>query len=178
MPEIVQDTVVPLTKYLSDYKKPDFLVETVDLKFELHDGVTHVTSLLHISRQGERSAPLVLDGVDLLLKSVMLDNKSVEFVLGNETLTINNTPNEFDLLITNKKGIQNKYKCYVYNINKTLHLVTPNLIEPSLHSTQIIESINFLDNLPVEIKKPILIINKIIKNVSETNILFFSIFFS
>tara|TARA_B110000908_G_scaffold37465_1_gene45009 strand:+ start:6345 stop:8960 length:2616 start_codon:yes stop_codon:yes gene_type:complete len=101
MPEIVQDTVVPLTKYLSDYKKPDFLVETVDLKFELHDGVTHVTSLLHISRQGEGSVPLVLDGVDLLLKSVMLDNKSVEFVLGNETLTINNTPNEFDLLIKN-----------------------------------------------------------------------------
>ena len=60
---------------------------------------------------------------------------------------------EFDLLITNKKGIQNKYQCYVYNINKTLHLVTPNLIEPSLHSTQIIESINFLDNLPIEIKK-------------------------
>ncbi len=31
----------------------------------------------------------------------MINNKSVKFVLGNETLTINNTPNEFDLLIKN-----------------------------------------------------------------------------
>ena len=101
MPEIVKDTVAPSTKYLSDYKKPDFLVETVDLKFELHDGVTHVTSLLHIKRQGEANAPLVLDGVQLMLKSVKLDNKNVEFFVGNETLTIKNTPNEFDLLIKN-----------------------------------------------------------------------------
>ncbi len=101
MAEAAQETTAPSTKYLADYKKPEFLVEAVELDFELHDAVTHVTSRLHIKRQGSDNAPLVLDGVELKLKSVMIDNKSVEFVADDETLTIENTPDEFDLLIKN-----------------------------------------------------------------------------
>ena len=101
MNDAAQAKTAPSTKYLADYKKPDFLIETVDLNFDLHEDVTHVTSRLHIKRQGRDDAPLVLDGVEISLKSVMIDNKSAEYVIGDETLTISDTPDEFDLVIEN-----------------------------------------------------------------------------
>ncbi len=91
----------PQTKYLSDYKIPDFCVETADLNFDLHEKVTHVTSRLHIKRQGEVGAPLVLDGKEMVLISVQLDGEDVEYIQDEETLTISGVPDEFDLLIIN-----------------------------------------------------------------------------
>ena len=91
----------PKTKYLADYQKPDFTIKTVDLNFDLHDDITHVTSKMSIKRQGAALAPLVLDGKDMTLQSVMVDGKSVVYKADKETLTIENVPDEFELVIAN-----------------------------------------------------------------------------
>lgn len=101
MLDISAQEVSPETKFLKDYKKPDFTITTVDLNFDLHDDVTHVTSRLHIKRQGGVDTPLVLDGKDMTLVSVVLDGKSVKYEICEETLTIKNVPDEFDLTIVN-----------------------------------------------------------------------------
>lgn len=91
----------PKTKYLADYQKPDFTIETVDLNFDLHDDVTHVTSKLFLKRQGSAKAPLVLDGKGMTVVSVTINGKQVEYQLGTEILTIENVPDAFDLVIMN-----------------------------------------------------------------------------
>jgi aminopeptidase N len=101
MLDISAQDVSPETKYLSEYKKPDFTITTVDLNFDLHDEVTHVTSRLHIKRQGYKNAPLVLDGKDMTLISVIIDGKNVDYISDDETLTIEGVPDEFDLMIVN-----------------------------------------------------------------------------
>ncbi|MCC3860151.1 aminopeptidase N [Pseudemcibacter aquimaris] len=101
MLDFTAQEAAPETKYLRDYKIPDFTIETVDLNFDLHDNVTHVTSRMHIKRQGEKDAPLVLDGKDIKLISVILNNANAEYEVDDETLTIHNVPDEFDLMIVN-----------------------------------------------------------------------------
>lgn len=66
----------PQTIYLSDYKVPAYLVDTVDLVFELFDDGARVHSTLELRRNpesDEMSAPLELDGDSLKLESVSLD---------------------------------------------------------------------------------------------------------
>ena len=91
----------PTTKYLKDYRKPDFLIERVDLNFDLHDDVTHVTSKMHLKRQGEANASLVLNGTDMTLVSAKIDGADVDYTVDDEHLTIDNVPNEFILEISN-----------------------------------------------------------------------------
>lgn len=66
----------PQTIYLSDYKVPAYLVDTVDLVFELFEDGARVHSTLELRRNpesDEMSAPLELDGDSLKLESVSLD---------------------------------------------------------------------------------------------------------
>jgi len=101
MLDISAQDVSPETKYLSEYKKPDFSITTVDLNFDLNEDVTHVTSRLHIKRQQGDNSPLILDGEDMTLISVVIDGKNVDYDLDDETLTIHDVPDEFDLMIVN-----------------------------------------------------------------------------
>ncbi len=65
--------IAPPTIRLADYKVPDWLVPNVALRFEL-DGVrTRVHSRLTVNRNGDHTRPLVLDGEDLTLISVLVD---------------------------------------------------------------------------------------------------------
>jgi len=89
------------TKYLADYKKPDFTIETVELNFDLHDDVTHVTSRLQFRRQGDKHAALILNGENMTLVSLALDGAPAAYSLDDETLTINDVPDQFELLIKN-----------------------------------------------------------------------------
>ena len=61
---------------LSDYRPPDWLIETVDLDVSLHPTATRVRAVLSLqpNPQGVAGAPLVLDGEDLNLVAVTLDN--------------------------------------------------------------------------------------------------------
>ena len=61
---------------LEDYRPPDWLVETVDLDVALHPTATRVRAMLSLkpNPNGRRNAPLVLDGEELSLVSLSLDN--------------------------------------------------------------------------------------------------------
>ncbi|MDO6459219.1 aminopeptidase N [Granulosicoccaceae sp. 1_MG-2023] len=65
----------PVTIRRSDYRVPDFTVETVDLHFDLHEDHARVRNRLRVSRHpdGRADAPLHLDGEDLTLEQVTLN---------------------------------------------------------------------------------------------------------
>jgi len=94
----------PLT-YLADYTPPDYLVATVDLRFDLDESATRVKSRLRMRRNPDipaPSPPLVLQGEHLLLRQVVLDNHSLtesDYRLTPTTLTIDGVPAEFTLEI-------------------------------------------------------------------------------
>ena len=88
-------------KYLKDYKKPDFCIDTVDLVIELGDSITKVRSVLHCKRLSDNQhAGLVLDGVNLRLLEVLLDGKVLmekDYVLTANSLELTNLPVQFVL---------------------------------------------------------------------------------
>jgi aminopeptidase N len=61
---------------LEDYRPPDWLIETVDLDVALHPTATRVRATLSLkpNPNGRKNAPLVLDGEELSLVSLSLDN--------------------------------------------------------------------------------------------------------
>ncbi len=95
----------PETIYLKDYKTPAYLVEQVDLKFELEDSATRVTSTLQMSLNPDRNGipePLVLHGEQLQLLEVRLDGKmltSADYQQDDVSLQIATMPEKFTLEI-------------------------------------------------------------------------------
>ncbi len=78
MLDISPDVAPPRPVRLAEYRPPAFLIDTVDLVFELEDSDTRVKSRLRIKRNPEsfdRSAALHLDGEELALVSVALDGE-------------------------------------------------------------------------------------------------------
>ena len=98
-------TSQPQTIYLSDYKVPAYLVDTVDLVFELFEDGARVRSTLELRRNpesDETSAPLELDGDNLKLESVSLDGaglSSGEFEDRGDQLVIRSVPDQFRLTV-------------------------------------------------------------------------------
>ena len=91
-------TDTPQTVYLKDYSVPAYLVDTVDLDFNIETGGTTVTSTLAMRRNpAAASQPLALDGDELETLSVMVDGKQVPFAATASTLTITNLPETFTL---------------------------------------------------------------------------------
>ena len=83
----------PSAIYLKDYRKPDYLIDTVDLEFDLQEGQTKVRSIMQVRRRDgvPESASLVLDGQELELVSVNINNVAREItglLLTDETLTL------------------------------------------------------------------------------------------
>lgn len=62
----------------------------------------------------------------------------------------------FPITIWNRKEESSSYIAHVYDINKSLHLIVPNLIEASLHGKQIFESIEMLDNISYSQRKSLI----------------------
>lgn len=89
----------PNTIYLKDYKAPDYLVEKLDLSFNIQDGKTTVTSNAVYKRNGEGHAPLVLNGEHMELHSVKMDGADALYDKTDDTLTIQNPPARFTLEI-------------------------------------------------------------------------------
>ncbi|MDH5443951.1 MAG: aminopeptidase N [Gammaproteobacteria bacterium] len=109
MADINPDTsTTPSAIYLKDYRPPAFKVNSVDLVFELDDDNTLVHSILQLERNaehGDNSAPLVLDGQELELVSIAIDGESLAesaYVISNETLSIANVPDKFELTLTTR----------------------------------------------------------------------------
>jgi aminopeptidase N len=93
--------------HLADYRPTDFILERVDLTFELDPTNTKVEArLIFHRREGvDASAPLVLDGDDLELSGLLFDQKEVpagQYDATKDSLTIRDLPAEtpFEITIT------------------------------------------------------------------------------
>src|SRR5438270_5896219 len=86
----------PKTIHLKDYTPPAFRVETVDLDVDIRDEHAIVRSRLAI-RRASGNAPLVLDGEELALLTVTLDDRPARFEATPERLTVYDVPDQFTL---------------------------------------------------------------------------------
>ncbi len=93
----------PATIYLHDYRSPAFLVENIELDFDMHESATLVSSkiqfYLNPDREG-RLEPLSLHGEALELLAVAIDGEPLvagEYVMTDEGLEIPVVPNRFVL---------------------------------------------------------------------------------
>ena len=64
--------------YLADYRSPTYTTEQTELHFDIRDGVTTVSSNLHVRRLDHASDVLELLGEDLTLLSVSVDGRALE----------------------------------------------------------------------------------------------------
>ncbi|MBL8972406.1 MAG: aminopeptidase N, partial [Myxococcales bacterium] len=85
-----------------DYRPPAFVIDRVELRFELEEDVSRVHATLAIRRAPGTAAdaPLVLDGEHLVLVSAAIDGRALaadEYVQAAETLTIAGVPDAFEL---------------------------------------------------------------------------------
>ena len=96
----------PEVKYRKDYTVPAFLVDTLDLDFQLNEDVTTVRATMVISRNldfPDHGAPLVMDGEDLELVEVKVDGVALpptQYRTDAETLTVDGLPERFTLETT------------------------------------------------------------------------------
>ena len=86
----------------SDYKAPDFTAVNCELTFDLSDDSTKVTSLVRYRRAcDDKKAPLILNGEELNLKNVSLDGGNCKYTQREDTLIVEEVPDEFELQIEN-----------------------------------------------------------------------------
>ncbi|TSJ62206.1 aminopeptidase N [Starkeya sp. 3C] len=84
---------VPQPVRLSDYRPPDWLVDTVHLDVRLHPTATRILARLALrpNPEGREGSPIVLDGDELSLKSIALDGTPLAgsaYVTTAGTLTV------------------------------------------------------------------------------------------
>ncbi|HVB16545.1 MAG TPA: aminopeptidase N [Stellaceae bacterium] len=107
MPEISADTTPQPTR-LADYRPPEFLVDTVDLVFDLAPTDTQVAAHLRLRRNPEAPprAELRLDGEELELRALALDGRNLtsgEYRIEPDgALVIAEVPDAFALDITTR----------------------------------------------------------------------------
>jgi aminopeptidase N len=92
------DTPQPIR--LADYRPPAFLIDTVDLDFNLEPTATRVKARLAVRRNGDHAEPLVLDGVRLKPLSVAIDGAplaAADYAVDAEHLQIASVPDAFVL---------------------------------------------------------------------------------
>ncbi|KAK7399195.1 hypothetical protein VNO78_10373 [Psophocarpus tetragonolobus] len=106
LPKQVEESKMetPREIFLKDYKMPDYYFDTVNLKFSLGEEKTIVSSKIAVCPRIEGSSPpLVLDGQDLSLVSIKLNDKALkeeDYHLDARHLTIRSPPSgKYDLEI-------------------------------------------------------------------------------
>lgn len=94
-------TEQPQTIRLADYQAPDFLVDHIDLVFDLEPEATRVISSAQYYQVGDTS-DLVLDGEDVKLLNIALDGRTLEdsdYTIDGDKLTLTNLPERFELVV-------------------------------------------------------------------------------
>lgn len=89
-------------RYLSDYQVSNFSIATVDLTFELADTATIVTSTMAIKRENKNAKQLVLDGEQLKLVSLQINQQDLPesyYQVSDTQLTLDISADEFILTI-------------------------------------------------------------------------------
>jgi len=94
----------PKTIFLKEYTPPQYIIKTVDLRFDLDEDATLVSSRMRIRRAAgaPASSPLVLEGNELQLLSIKLDDELLDpqaYTQTESTLTVHNVPKQFQLQI-------------------------------------------------------------------------------
>ena len=100
----------PTAKYRLDYKAPDFTITDIDLDFNLSAQITTVTARSHIIQKNAKASDLVLDGEDLTLIAINIDEQPwQDYHITDSGIIIHNVPSdEFTLTIVNEiKPIDN-----------------------------------------------------------------------
>lgn len=98
-------TSQPQTIYLTEYTAPAYLVDTVDLRFELFEDGARVHSTLAVRRNPESqdvAAPLALDGDSLTLESVALDGAELgpdDYENRGDQLLVHSVPEQLSLTV-------------------------------------------------------------------------------
>ncbi|MEE2800388.1 MAG: aminopeptidase N [Pseudomonadota bacterium] len=108
-------TEQPKTIYLKDYKAPDYWIDETQLTFELFEDHALVHSRLALRLNTERHAetalpPLVLDGQQLELQKVVLDEQELgegAYQVDSDSLTLQPTRAQFELALTTRIEPQN-----------------------------------------------------------------------
>ena len=93
------------TVYLKDYQPPRFLVERVDLQFDLGESHTVVTARVSYVRNGTHNEALILDGEKIELLSVKLGGQLLgaeAYQLTDHSLRIETVPDSFELEVVNR----------------------------------------------------------------------------
>ncbi|WP_104202093.1 aminopeptidase N [Billgrantia saliphila] len=90
----------PKPTYRHDYRPPAYRIRHTELRFDLDPGATRVQARLHVERHPEWQAgePLVLDGEQLVLKSIAIDGQALaedEYALSDAGLTVHRPPERF-----------------------------------------------------------------------------------
>ncbi|MDE9431430.1 aminopeptidase N [Xenorhabdus bovienii] len=92
-----------LVKHRLDYQAPDYTITDIDLDFDLHADKTTVTAISQVKRLNHDTAPLILDGENLTLKSIYIDDKAWEHYHEQDgKLSIEQLPAQFTLTIVNE----------------------------------------------------------------------------
>jgi aminopeptidase N len=96
-------TQQPQAKYRHDYRAPDYTISDIDLTFDLDAAKTLVTAISKVSRQGAADAALRLDGGELTLVSIHVNDQAWEnYRLEESTLVLEQLPETFTLTIVNE----------------------------------------------------------------------------
>ncbi len=92
--------------YRKEYSAPDYRVASIDLRFELGEDSTVVTSRMALRSENAAShgiRPLVLNGKNLILRGLLLDGTPLEqerYSVTADLLTIHEVPSAFTLEVT------------------------------------------------------------------------------
>ena len=100
----------PKAKYLQDYKKPAFKIVSVNLTFELFEEEAIVTNVMQFEKLESSEKDLKLDSVELELLELRLNELKLQenrYVIEDDTLTVLNVPEKFELKVVNKIYPQN-----------------------------------------------------------------------
>lgn len=98
----------PEVHFRKDYEPSNYLIDEIELVVDIQEDFTLVSSTLSVKRNLESkdsSNQLKLDGVELELISVAIDNKPLiesKYTITNEHLIIEDSPDQFQLKIQNK----------------------------------------------------------------------------
>lgn len=96
-------TQQPQAKYRHDYRAPDYLISDIDLTFDLDAAKTVVTALSTVSRHSASATPLRLDGGELKLISVHVNDEPwTNYKEEGSRLVLDGLPERFTLRIVNE----------------------------------------------------------------------------
>jgi aminopeptidase N len=101
------------TIHQKDYTPPDYLIESVELSFDLDPELTRIVSTLSVRANHDRSQgvrPLVLDGDELKLIALKLNGEEVpasRYQVSEKLLTITEPPESFSLEVTTEVSPRN-----------------------------------------------------------------------